>query len=944
MNTAPIRPGTGRTNTPAWLGDLTRNVKQAAETIKSAAAQMPDDMQIEQAFADQAYQAVANKAGVLMKDPHRLGFEVVWKNDTATRLVGIFAFRVNRQLYYTPVFFLRGDICGTDLLYQVSKGLFTTLDPENTAFIVARDTQTQTLGKGVPMAQTRAIQPIVRLDRMAFPPNMQAGSSVKYASSTYREPELTLAQAKALREQDGQRWGGYQGEKWETAKTASAENKKNESYFYDGAAVNPGIRQMDAIARKGDTQTENPVKTASLFDEAFPQAKDWGALFDAMCMPADEMATKCAAQGHPLLDEFIAEPKLTDMFLQCLEGSTKFANALSTAGFDIATLGDRLAPLILANETSQVKKAAEKPAGHVVSLITGVQDKESWTAEEMTKMASSGGWMLEDSRNPEDCTRVWDTTEGDIAFKKASDFIDADGKTEQNRASDEILSMDTPGEYSILRADKQFQNGLFLTRASDFDWWGGEVCSEGYSRRNSSFELCRSATLVRWDDGSVTTKHPYESSNTQINAPMGFWLGNVDYDKAPFTKTPKAGKTYIAVLKGAGALGNAVLIMAVKNRDDSVAEIHLTDSSYGKNGWRVLQNQDSADSDLDNRMFGSDLVWLEVANSKEKRDEPVNACAPCGSDVTDGRRVTFSKEVPEWRVKTGPVIGNQKTLGDVLSESPEKLQLAVQVKSAGLMEFTFTGPADKPLGVVEMGRNRAIEMLARGMGIHGDMVHGMIKQASANRLSYLLVGKPEQQLVKMAAAYARMDRRPPFTETSEPDFGLTVRYPETFMMPADTQAIPPPQSRYGDAFMPNRGVKNEDAAESVIQGGKIITTQELETLAPEELQELAQTRQVPKVFETGAISSMLHLEDAMGYIGKYLPKLEEGTDFVGRMQFMLYWKPEDFERAIGKQDMESMENELTSNWKSLGRLNLSMQKRIRLSSDNSAISGKSEDA
>ena len=44
-----------------------------------------------------------------MKSPYRVGFEIVHHNDDNTRLVGIFVFRVNKDLYYAPVFFINGN-------------------------------------------------------------------------------------------------------------------------------------------------------------------------------------------------------------------------------------------------------------------------------------------------------------------------------------------------------------------------------------------------------------------------------------------------------------------------------------------------------------------------------------------------------------------------------------------------------------------------------------------------------------------------------------------------------------------------------------------------------------------------------------------------------------------------------------------------------------------
>ena len=93
---------------------------------KNAAATYPDQ-DVEKAFLDQAYVFIQNKATPLMRDPYRLGFEIVFKNDDNTRMVGIFVFRVDDDLLYAPVFFINGEIKGTDLLYRHATKKFVPL-------------------------------------------------------------------------------------------------------------------------------------------------------------------------------------------------------------------------------------------------------------------------------------------------------------------------------------------------------------------------------------------------------------------------------------------------------------------------------------------------------------------------------------------------------------------------------------------------------------------------------------------------------------------------------------------------------------------------------------------------------------------------------------------------------------------------------------------------
>lgn len=150
---------------------------------KKAAAQSspngsPDDA-VEKAFLDQAYTFLANKAGDLMQNPHRLGFEIVQKNDQNTRMVGIFVFRIGDDLLYAPVFFLNGEIKGTDLLYRHNSKTFVPLCRDWTSFLLEQDLQDE--GKGISRDMRNKAPNRVELWRLAHPPGSYGGGG--YAKS-----------------------------------------------------------------------------------------------------------------------------------------------------------------------------------------------------------------------------------------------------------------------------------------------------------------------------------------------------------------------------------------------------------------------------------------------------------------------------------------------------------------------------------------------------------------------------------------------------------------------------------------------------------------------------------------------------------------------------------------------------------------------------------------
>lgn len=146
--------------------------KEAAQTA------MPDDA-VEKAFFDQAATFISNKAAPLMRDPYRLGFEIVQKNDDNTRMVGIFAFRIGRDLYYAPAFFLNGEIKGTDLFYRHGTKTFVPLTEDWIKYLLEQDEQN--IGYGQDRRERSKAPADMQLRRIAMPPATHT-AGVKYAS------------------------------------------------------------------------------------------------------------------------------------------------------------------------------------------------------------------------------------------------------------------------------------------------------------------------------------------------------------------------------------------------------------------------------------------------------------------------------------------------------------------------------------------------------------------------------------------------------------------------------------------------------------------------------------------------------------------------------------------------------------------------------------------
>lgn len=153
------------------------------DTWKKKASAVLADSEAELAFMKLATRTIEDKASPLMSSNFYLGFEIVYNNNSNTRMVGIFAFRVNKQLLYVPVFYIEGSIKGTDLLYLQKEKLFTLLNPEWCNYIINKYDKSS--GTGVSAEQSNSAKQEIDMRWLAQPPYMTKGASVKNLGKTF---------------------------------------------------------------------------------------------------------------------------------------------------------------------------------------------------------------------------------------------------------------------------------------------------------------------------------------------------------------------------------------------------------------------------------------------------------------------------------------------------------------------------------------------------------------------------------------------------------------------------------------------------------------------------------------------------------------------------------------------------------------------------------------
>jgi hypothetical protein len=134
-----------------------------------------NEQSFERTFADLAYTAIRDKAPTLLN--YLFGFQLIEKDEEDTHGVGVFGFQLGGDTLYAPMFFLNGELKGSELLYIKSRDAFVPLQENWINYLLNR--RPYVLGETEQRSQydLGIMQP--DFNSLARPP--YAGS--KYASS-----------------------------------------------------------------------------------------------------------------------------------------------------------------------------------------------------------------------------------------------------------------------------------------------------------------------------------------------------------------------------------------------------------------------------------------------------------------------------------------------------------------------------------------------------------------------------------------------------------------------------------------------------------------------------------------------------------------------------------------------------------------------------------------
>lgn len=775
---------------------------------KKAAAQVIDDNTVERAFMDQAYGFLVNKAGKLMRDPHRLGFEVVYKNDNNTRMVGIFAFRVNDQIVYVPVFFLNGEIKGTDLLYRQETKSFVPLNEEWVTFLTEKGSYEA--GEGSDKKEFSRSRNHVRFEDIANPP---AGKRASAAGDP--EDLQTFADVDKVILNSHKKLLPAEGKLVEVG----VSDKKAGELLHKFIVEDGGMEAVEKIATWMRDSFEFTEALVTNIDE-----KDY--------LPEDISVKSASAPATPKL-------------------------VLFTGGF---------------GETEHTQ------------LFKSAADDES--KNKFAEKFFSQGYYLWDDRAPSDITPI---------------YKDRDERVEM---------IGSPGIYEVLMQDGTFRKAFVAPRSDkEFGDGGPECCSSiggyyGNSPGGTPYSIPTSGS-------GMSNFQPYQTvvfmdGEKEWSARQGIH-GKFLKDKVTAIKEgdlnekPSSGKAYVIFDDESGTLSGPLYFLSVSDKDG--VGLYETVGRYGTSQTKhFTHNPDIAESNYDTNFLGSHVYFIPVGVESYKKEKD--------SPYSDGRE--YHRFNPKDRLDVE--IGTSSTLDSWIRG---------YVKSASILYEPDTdcfswknGPRD------QSDFMPGVEMVAKlaYMGFAATDIDAVLNETKESGETRWYYGDPEMDMAKVAFPIT-LAREAIFRTTTDSDFFVNREYPQSFALPTAKDSRQDAPQMVGDAYDPGMGRKVDD--------GDGVSRDKLMTMSPEEIAQFASSKNLPNVFEHGLVGSLVQVYDSIAMIDKYLPDMEEGLDRLGRILFLFYWKPRDFEDAYGTDDMTNLENQLLSNFKSYGSLVLELLRKSK---------------
>lgn len=307
---------------------------------------------------------------------------------------------------------------------------------------------------------------------------------------------------------------------------------------------------------------------------------------------------------------------------------------------------------------------------------------------------------------------------------------------------------------------------------------------------------------------------------------------------------------------------------------------------------------------------------------------PVEDCAPSPGSA---HHITFGSDCRWVEVKSK--VRREKTYVDVdpqeptfgILEADTALRRMLQTKIASVKVANFKGEwlieaeGGKRFTTPSVGKTA---MKLAQLGLSGKQAVEVVEAVKTGGEQEIFIMPPLEKL-----AHVWFGREPdPYSDFPitgvDSDLGIPVEFPDSQRQAYGTyreqQVGPAP--RYGDARDPGPGYKAlKHIPDEVIMN--------LENPGAE-LAELGRSLGMDTLIDHGAVGSLVQTFDAKPLVTDYITKMEASIDYLGRMLFLMLWKPYDFKELFGSDDLSQLENKLTGAFERYGDLVLELKQSV----------------
>ena len=598
-----------------------------------------------------------------------------------------------------------------------------------------------------------------------------------------------------------------------------------------------------------------------------------------------------ATENGPLTRQMlkVASDDFVDRLLATMEGSDKFAETmLQFTDGDLEPFKDA------AIRATQVKVASEPPPA--LTFRIGMLPKVAADTKAnmpANKAMWNHGFEVEDPRLPVDTVKMVQT---DLQFASLEIGTVADIPVIGEEATARALVM-----RSIDLRPLNLSNGYYTD--------GPYPCGDKEQHLHLYFvdTNTTSRVLPQEVNGiSLTDEDP--TSRDVIEKIM---------------KEPSVGETYyITTTAGKTITARPYYVVEMDKRKSGFVNLVVAPIyQYGLTGEHIaILMDESKSTDFKNGILGGDVAFLPCALEEKKQSNS-----------------------PKYPYESESLIGNKKPAESPVP-MPARSLFEIITKNNGLVVNANKSDRDKNYRLKIAYHNHEDEnyvfdhpvklaaALCLRVGLSGNDAMEVINELDENyRTKFATIAPVEMTKVALNNPSASLMRGYTQREPNwQPHFdsynNVLTDFPREFQTSVSQQQSGRPSMEPNEMMqlMINQGSANAPAQE---QNPQILPFDELMNMKPTDIETAMKDRNLMFATEHGVIGQLINTYDSGRVIAELIPDIEIGLDRLGRILFLLYWKPTDFERIYGSDELLQRETQLSGTFRSLGLLVLDLKKK-----------------